>query len=242
GDKPLYGHVGGANTPGPANALGEIRDLGWENYNDMNQFGVPFPFYYRDYERLPNRVTEHTMYSSTFKLWDYADKQRELTNIDEKKVSWTKGFKPWKFKDDAGLAERGTVNTIKFGFWEKFDAGNYNVTWKYNKEANAYVRANGNTPHIDKNSSKALVTKNVVVVFVDESPANDGYEGGHLLYDVVGQGDGVVFQNGKAAKIKWKKGSEKQQMVFTDSSGREVSLVRGQVFVEVLPTGNNVAY
>ena len=63
GNNPLYAHVGGANTPGPADALGEIRDLGWDGYNDMNQFAVPFPYYYRDYERLPDRATEHTMYS-----------------------------------------------------------------------------------------------------------------------------------------------------------------------------------
>ncbi len=41
GNNPLYAHVGGANTPGPADALGEIQDLGWDQYNDLNQFGVP---------------------------------------------------------------------------------------------------------------------------------------------------------------------------------------------------------
>lgn len=72
GEYPLYAHVGGANTDGPADALGEIDDLGWAGYNDLNQFSVPFPNFWRDYDRLPNRATEHTVYTSSAKLWDYA--------------------------------------------------------------------------------------------------------------------------------------------------------------------------
>src|SRR3989344_1535875 len=53
GGNPLYAHVGGANTPGPADALGYIQDIEWSSHNDMNQFSVPFPYFWRDYERLP---------------------------------------------------------------------------------------------------------------------------------------------------------------------------------------------
>ena len=94
GDHPLYAHVGGANTDGPADALGEIEDLGWANYNDLNQFSVPFPNFWRDYERLPDRATEHTVYTSTSKLWDYAKTKRDLTNVDDKGVAWDANFTP----------------------------------------------------------------------------------------------------------------------------------------------------
>jgi hypothetical protein len=58
----LYAHVGGANTPGPANALGQIIDY---KILDLNQFGIGFPTFWRDYQRLGHPVaTEHTMYSS----------------------------------------------------------------------------------------------------------------------------------------------------------------------------------
>src|SRR3989338_6254615 len=114
GNYPLYAHVGGANPPGPADALGEIGDLGWVGYNDLNQFSVPFPIFYRDYERLPNRATEHTMYAATLKLYDYAKKTRKLTNVDTKGASWDKGFIPWKFKDDSPTASRGKVAKVSF--------------------------------------------------------------------------------------------------------------------------------
>lgn len=240
GDHPLYAHVGGANAAGPADALGEISDLGWDNYNDLNQFSVPFPNYWRDYERLPGVATEHTVYSTPSKLWDYAVAKRKLSNVNEKGKKWNAAFTPWKFKDDAKNESRGVVGKISFGFWTLFSS-DYSVVWTYDKTTNNYKRENGGSPHLDKNTGKQLAAKNVVVVFADESPVNDDY-GGHLFYDIVGAGTGLVFQDGKAIKITWKKPKEEAQIRFYDESGKELELVRGQVFVEVLPTGNKVTY
>lgn len=244
GDHPLYAHVGGANTPGPANALGEIQDLGWEAYNDMNQFAVPFPIYYRDYERNPNVATEHTMYSSTTGLWDYAAKERGLTDKDKKGTKWDDGWTPWKFVDEAATANRGTVGKVDFGFWESGGVDGFHVTYTYDKVSNTYSRDNGGAPHIDKDTGKPLAPKNVVVVFAKESVADDGYDHGeHLLYDIVdATGTGLLFNNGKSEKITWKKPKDTDMMRFYDASGKEVALVRGQVFVHILPTGNKVNY
>lgn len=244
GDLPLYVHVGGANTPGPADVLGAIQEDGWEAYNDMNQFAVPFPIYYRDYERLPNVATEHTMYSSTTKLWEYAAKERDLTNKDKKGKEWNAGWNPWKFKDDASATGRGTLAKVDFGFWEAGGVDGFAVSYAYDKATNTYARSNGGVPHLDKNTSKPLSPKNVVIVFADESVANDGYDHGeHLLYDLVGAtGNGLIFNNGKSEKVTWKKPKDTDMMRFYDASGREAELVRGQVFVHILPTGNKVSY
>ena len=51
GSSPLYAHVGGANTSGPADALGQIEQYGWGGFNDLNQFSIGFPAFWRDYER-----------------------------------------------------------------------------------------------------------------------------------------------------------------------------------------------
>jgi hypothetical protein len=251
GEYPLYGHVGGANCDAEtgsgcangakADALGIIRKLGWDAYNDMNQFAVPFPYYWRDYERLPNVATEHTVYSSTAKLWDYAKTKRLLTNVDEEGVSWDKTFESWKFADDAAVADRGTTNKIQLGFWNSF-ASDFSVVWDYNSKKNTYVRVNGGKPHLDKNTGKQLEAKNIIVVFAKESPANDGYDGGHILYALEGEGDALVFQNGKAIKATWKKADPESRMKWYDEKDKEISIVRGKVFVEILPIGNKVTY
>ncbi|MDO9027755.1 MAG: DUF3048 domain-containing protein [Candidatus Roizmanbacteria bacterium] len=241
GKNPLYAHVGGANTPGPADALGYIKELGWSSFNDLNQFSVPFPYFWRDYERLPGRVTEHTVYSSTKKLWQYAKDKRGLTNVDDEGVSWNKGFSSWKFEDDAKVSDRGTVNKVDFGFWDSL-ATDFSVVWSYDSKTNSYKRTNGGVLQLDKNTGKALEAKNIVLMFAKESSANDGYEGGHILYKTVGSGEMLFFKNGQVVKGTWRRDNEETQVKFFDNNNKEISIVRGQVFIEMLPIGNKVTY
>lgn len=241
-DYPLYAHVGGANTDGPADALGKIENLGWAGYNDLNQFSVPFPNFWRDYDRLPNRATEHTVYTTTSKLWDFAKNKRVLTNVNDEKQEWDAKFTKWEFVDEAKVSSRGANGKkVSFRFWDSF-ANDFAVTWTYNAQTNNYVRDNGGKPHIDKNTGKPLSSKNVITVFADESPANDGYPGGHLLYDVTGTGDAIVFQNGEKQTATWHKKNPTTRMTFTDEAGKNIPMVRGQVFIEILPTGDKVTY
>lgn len=251
GEYPLYGHVGGANCDpesgsgcangAKADALGLVQKLGWAAYNDMNQFSVPFPYYWRDYDRLPNRATEHTVYTSTAKLWDFAKTKRELTNIDSDGVAWDKTFETWKFIDDADITKRGTVNKIQLGFWTNL-ANDFSVVWTYDKTKNTYYRTNGGKSHLDKNTNKPLDAKNIIAVFAKQSPANDGYDGGHILYQLTGEGDALVFQNGKSIKATWKKETPESRMKWYDESDKEIPMVKGKVFVEIQPIGNTVTY
>lgn len=249
GSYPLYAHVGGANcnhstgsgcaNGASADALGKIQKLGWGAYNDLNH--VPFPVMWRDYERLPGRVTEHTVYSTPKKLWDYAKKQRDLTNKDKKGNSWDKDFDSWGFKDDEPIASASALQKINFDFWEGKNA--YSVEWEYNHASNSFKRRNGGEPHLDKNNGQQIESKNVIVVFMDESTARDGYTAGqHLLYKTTGEGEVIVFLDGKAIEGKWRKKSASDRMRFFDPKGNEISLNRGQTFIEVLPKGNTVDY
>jgi len=240
GDHPLYAHVGGANTPGPADALGMIDDWGWSAYNDMNQFSVPFPNFWRDYERLPGRATEHTVYTTTAKLWKYAADHRHLTNIDRKGKTWNANFTGWKFIKGKPVAMK-QVKKISFGFWSHF-ADQYAVTWDYNQADNDYLRSNGGKPHLDKNTGKQLAAKNVIILFMKERPANDGYHGGHIIYTTTGKGKAIVFQNGEVIKGAWKRSKTESLMKVYDRAGKEVKMVRGKIFFEILPIGDKVTY
>lgn len=240
GNNPLYAHVGGANTPGPADALGQIEEEGWSGYNDLNQFSIGFPVFWRDYERLPNVATEHTMYSNTQKLWETAAK-RDLTNKNKKGKSWDEGYGGWQFQDDAPLAKRNVKKSVKFGFWENYH--NFDVRWAYNKDSNGYVRFNGDKPHIDKNTGEQYQAKNVIVLYLDESVANDGYEKGqHLLYETTGTGRALVFQNGETIKAKWSKDDRYSQLYLFDENDDEIKFVRGQIWFEAIPSDNRVSY
>lgn len=240
GNNPLYAHVGGANTPGPADALGKLHTIKWAGFNDLNQFSINFPYFFRDYDRLPGRATEHTMYSSTQKLWEYAQKSRKLTNVDEDGLSWDSTYQKWEFKDDEP-SKVPTAGTANFDFWSGKSA--YSVEWKYAPKLNTYLRFNGGKSHIDKNTNKQLNAKNVIVLFMQESKANDGYEkGAHLLYKTTGTGKGIVFQDGNAIDITWNKKSDTAKMQLTTKTGESVKLNRGKIWFEIVPLGNVVKY
>jgi hypothetical protein len=237
GDYPLYAHVGGANTPGPANALGQISDYGWDGYNDLNQFSIGYPTYKRDESRLGREVaTEHTMYSTTGKLWDVAAK-RKLTNVDKDGARWDTDFKAYTFKDDAP-SPTATASTIGIPYWD-YDA--YKVTWSYDKSSNVYKRVNGGQIHKDRNTDQQLQTKNIIVLYMRESRANDGYEGNlHMLYGDKGTGTAEIFMDGKQIKGTWNKGSRTARTILKDAAGKEISFNRGKLWFHIIATDADV--
>ncbi len=231
----LYAHVGGANSPGPADALGQIIKY---EVKDMNQFSIGFPVYWRDYQRLGHPVaTEHTMYSTTAKLWEVGAK-RGWTATDSAGLRWDKSFVPWKFKDDkAG----GTTVNIKVNFWES--QGGYDVTWTYDQASNSYKRQNGGAPHVDLDNNTQLSPKVVVVQFERESNANDGYPGNvHLLYGTTGSGKALIFQDGNVIEGKWNKTSRLARTKYTDKNGKEIEFDKGQIWIQTVPEGSKVSY
>lgn len=234
GENPLYAHVGGANKDGPADALGQIDEYGWGNYNDLNQFSIGFPTFWRDYNRLGHETaTEHTMYSTTNKLLEYAAKDRKLTTLDEEGTRWDKSFVPYQFKDDTPAASPNATN-IHVEMWEGYK--DYAIDWKYNKALNNYVRSNGGAVHMDKNTNKQLTAKTIVVLYMDESHADDGYENNaHLLYENIGKGKAVVFMDGKEIKANWSKKSRTGKTIITDTTGKEIQFNRGKLWFEILP-------
>lgn len=234
GPFPLYAHVGGANSDGPADALGQIESYGWAGVNDLNQFSIGFPVFLRDYDRLGRTVaTEHTMYSSTTKLWDYAAKNRKITNVNSDGESWDKDFTKYSFKDDVPVSTRPSSQVVSFDFWDGYDA--YGVSWSYDKVTNSYLRSNGGKPHTDLDTKQQLAAKDVVILFMKESRANDGYEGNlHMLYGTKGTGNAKIFMDGQEIDGTWSKKNRTAHLFIKDKRGKDIEFTRGKIWFEVV--------
>lgn len=247
GDRPLYVHVGGANagegeTAIIARALEYLESIGWRTPggNDIDTtFDSGYPTLWRDYERLNHPVaTEHTMTSSTEKIWAEAVK-RKLDQVGDSGQAWNKTYVPWKFKDDAATSDRGTTNKISFGFWSGYNA--YNVVWNYDPAANQYARTDGGTAQVDHNNNEPLTAKNVIVEFTQQKGPLDVHM--HMWYGVEGTGKAIVFTDGKAVTATWTKSLPTGRTVYADAkTGKEIPLVAGRVWVEILPIGTSVTY
>lgn len=237
----LYAHVGGANTPGPANALGQIIKYG---IKDLNQFSISFPVFWRDYQRLGRSVaTEHTMYSTTQKLWE-AGAKRGWVDSDKAGKYWDAGFTPWKFREKDSADSKSaatTASTINVEFWQGYST--YSVTWDFDTTCACFKRKNGGEVHLDLNNNQQLSANSVVVQFERESLANDGYENNlHLLYKTVGEGKALIFQDGQVTEGKWIKPSRVVRTKYIDSKGREIIFSPGLIWIQTVPEGAKVSY
>jgi len=155
-------------------------------------------------------------------------------------VAWDKTFVNWGFKDETGSADRGS-SSPSFSFWKGYS--DYDVKWQYDSTQNLYTRNNGGTIQKDHNDQSLLTTKNVVVVFMAESRANDGYENNlHLLYSNKGTGKALIFQAGKTIEGIWNKKDRKSRTIFKDLKGKEIKFERGKIWIEILPAGSEVKY
>jgi len=246
GDRPIFMHVGGANnysgsgdTAKEVRALEVLEAIGWRvpKGNDFDTtYDSGFPVFWRNYERLGRPVaTEHTMMASLDSAYKEAAK-RGFGSKSEDGVSWDKEFTPWKFSDDKAKATSTT--SISFGFWD--NKADYDINWKYDSASNQYLRVNGGKDHTDLETKRELTAKNVVVLFAKERGPVD--RNVHMFYTTTGEGDALVFQNGEAIKATWEKDSREDRTKFLDEVGREVSFVRGVIWIEIVPAGNTVDY
>ncbi len=225
-DHPLYTHVGGANLPGPADALGQLQKYGWAGENNLNQFGLSVKECWRDdsYLKKANLVnyvaTEHTMYCSTEALWRVAEKRGWAAKGENGKL-WTDTFTPWKF-EDAKAVSGATAKTITFDFWEDFTG--YTVKWNYDP-----------TTNLDVLSNEPLKYGVIVTQFVTEKGPIDDHK--HMLYGTIGSGKAKIYQNGTIIDVTWAKKTRTSRTIFTDAKGKEIKFAAGKIWMEELAIG-----
>ena len=258
GTDPIYLHQGGANNicstcPGGVKPRSEIDPtvntltlfdkLGWEGGPKGNNFdggyNIGFPVIVRNQYRLSSTPSawEHAVVADLDEVYKEAVKHG-FEAKDENEVAWTKGFTKWKFQD--GKANTApTVSDIKFGFWN--NQPDYDVEWKYDSTSNSYKRFNGGTAHTDWEFDKPQISaSNVVIMFAQEKGPVDTEK--HMFYSVTGTGKAIIFQNGLAIDGTWSKATALDREVFSDTTGDEIKMVRGQTWVEIVPAGNNISY
>lgn len=258
GTNPIYLHQGAANRlcgdcPGgmkstaqvavKVDAYAALDKLGWRNGrsgNDMDGgFNVGYPVVVRDQNRLGSTPAawEHSVVATLDAMYAEADK-RGFAYKDSEGNPWTEGFDEWKFEDGKASASPDAKN-ISFDFWSKY--GDYSVVWVYDAPSNSYKRENGGKPHTDWELNKPQITaNNVVIMFVDEEGPVDSEK--HMYYNVVGKGEAIIFKNGEAIEGTWKKASQVDREKFYDKNGDEIEFVRGPIWIELVPDGNDVEY
>lgn len=203
----VYTHCGG-----PATIYDVIKGLGLA---DLDQY------YNGDYFwRIKTRYAPHNLYTST----DFLRKGAEAHGYNQQVF-----FQKMNFKDDEPLEMRPATETVTINFSKP----SYLVRYEYDRQSNTYKRFMAGTPHIDPNNNQQIVPKNIIVQYAPISNiANDPK--GRMKVSLVGSGQGIIFQDGKAAPVTWRRQTVTDITRYFDSLGAEIKLNRGQTWFELV--------
>jgi len=200
----VYAHVGGSDE-----ALEKIKAT---NTFDANEYWNG-TYYWRSSDRF----APHNTYTSTDLLKSFVEKKSETSSRD------SLSYGVWPFQD-------GSANNVEQSFDVSYVQSGYVFSWHYNKTANMYDRFEGNVAA--KTLDGVLVSANNVAVVVMDVDVIDQVGRRHIK--TIGEGQGVLFQNGVQKKMVWKKNSPKDRMRFYDENGSEVLMNAGKTWVEVV--------
>ena len=216
----MYVHAGGSPE-----ALGAIDGL---KMKDVNALLGASKYFWRD----TTRFAPHNLFTS-WELLTYALRDQKL--LDEKG-----DFGSWKFKDSVVNSEESEIEEEQKFVKLLFSTPAYDVEWKYNKEENYYERWNGGVLQQDAKNDEVITTKNIAVQIVP--PEIAAGEKGRVNFSVTGEGKAYIFHEGTMIEGKWKKKDRQTRTRFYDQENKEISFIRGNTWVEILPEDRTLEY
>ena len=207
-----YAHVGGN-----ADAL---RFIFQNKLHNLDQFFNPQP-YWRDPVRRKKGL-EHSMYANT------NDLRAIVTG------SFPDTFVSWQFlnSEKEKIQEDVEYDTIEIDF--SYPA--FKVRWNYDPVADSYTRSLGGVVHKDAQNDEVLSAKNIIVQYVKMSlvPRPPRGDEGALNMQLIGEGGGMLFRNGKSFSMTWRKSESGKRTRYYDESGEEMRLTPGVIWVELI--------
>lgn len=205
----VYAHVGGSEA-----GLSAARSASVVNVDDI--YGQDY--YWRDY----SRHAPHNVYTTTEKLLKYA----ERLGFDKKR-----NFDSWNYREDGDVDPYIGFPEIK-SISIDFRVGTNMVSWKYDNEANEYVRYELGSVFRDSDGSE-IKAKNIVLAHMKMWILD---EVGRRSFQTIGSGDADIFLEGKHIIGRWEKKSGKERMRFFDKKGTEIAFIPGTTWIEIVPT------
>jgi len=180
-------------------------------------------------EKGIDAAIEHTGYA---KFKDVYDEFKKF--YPEPSWSEYQAFDTWSFKDEK-VEPTSPVSKISYNFWDFYG---FDTVWDYDSETNTYKRTQGGVVTIDRNNDEEVRPVTLVIQYAKETKLNDTK--GHLLYDVIGNGNATIYQDGGKINATWSKAGARERTKFKDISGNPIEFNRGLIWITVLPDYDTV--
>ena len=115
------------------------------------------------------------------------------------------------------------------------------IEYRFDRAGDVYKRLVGGKLQIDPADGKVVSTRNVVVMF-QKFRTNTKIEPGHSrpVLGSIGTGRALVFREGRVVQATWSKKYQVAPTRLLDASGKEIPLVTGRTFFQIVPIGTTV--
>lgn len=212
----LYMHIGYASSDDPkVDAGGNIYRY---KIKSLDRGGT--------FWRSSQRYAPHNAFTSTDLLYEKAGTYGYSGSPDT--------IEGWSFKRDASLEQRGAQTTATLVFFERLrNGGVYDVTWKYDRDSNSYLRFNNTTPYMDAGTDSQVYAKNVIIQRVETISTYD--DKAHMIVTTIGNGTAIILRDGAVINGTWQKDSLTKRTRYFDTSGDEIVFNRGITWIEAVP-------
>ena len=112
------------------------------------------------------------------------------------------------------------------------------VQYAWDAASGTWKRSHDGRPHNDS-AGVQIAPKNVIVQFVAYKDTGQRDTAGSAVPEaqLLGEGDSLVFTDGKVVKGRWRKASLQAATQYLDAAGAPVALTPGQTWVELPPPG-----
>ncbi|UFJ41028.1 DUF3048 domain-containing protein [Brevibacillus humidisoli] len=108
----------------------------------------------------------------------------------------------------------------------------YSASYTYDERKEKYLRFTEGEPHIELSTEQQLEVTNLLVLAARHRVLDSE---GRRQIDVVGPGDGYLFQQGTARKIKWKRSGGVIRAYQDEGLTQEVPLLPGNTWINIVP-------
>ena len=213
----IYAHYGWSPK-----AKNDISSLGINNLNGI-LYGKP------TFWRISAKSAPHNAMTSTKTLLDAAKKKGYKTKSDATSVL-TYSTEEVENKDGQTAKEVKIPHSYM-----------QSVTYKYDAKTQRYTRYARGVLQKDYSTGKSVTTKNIIIMFANNSQLNDGTTKDRQDLHNIGTFDGYYITNGKAIKIKCKKENRRSKTIYTNASTGEVLEINdGNTWINICPKKANV--
>lgn len=214
----IYAHYGWSPK-----AKNDISSLGINSINGI-YYGKP------TFWRISAKKAPHNAMTSTKTILDAAKKKGYKTSSKATSVL-NYSSQEIELKD----GKTATEVKIPHSYMQ-------NVTYKYDAKTGRYTRYARGVLQKDYTTGKSITTKNIIIMFANNSQLQDGTKKDRQDLHNIGTFDGYYITNGKAIKIKCKKENRRSKTIYTNATTGEVIEVNdGNTWINICPKSAKVS-